>query len=60
MALRFSVLATFQLKLCEYGLIRRRFFPVASVIELARRDEIVVRLALVCNVVPGIAEELRD
>ena len=60
MALRFAVLPTFQLKLCEYRLIGRRPFPVASVIELARRDEIVVRLALVCDVVAGIAEELGD
>ena len=60
MALRFSVLATFQLKLCEYGLIRWRFFPVASVIELASRDEIVIRLALVSDVVPGITKKLRD
>ena len=60
MAVGFAVLAAFQLELGEYGLVAWRFFPVAAVIDLARRDEVVVRLALVCDVVAGITEELGD
>ena len=60
LAFRFAVLPPTELELSEDGLVGGRLLPVAAVIELARRDEVVVGLALVGDEVPGIAEELGD
>ena len=60
MTFRFAVLSPTKLELGKDGLVGRCLLPVIAMIELARRDKVVIGLAPVCDKVPSITEELRD
>ena len=60
MTFRFAVLSPNKLELGKDGLISRSLLPIDAMIELARRDKVVIGLALVGEKVPSITEELRD
>ena len=60
MTFSFAVLSSNELELGENRMIGWCFLPVIAMIELARRDKVVIGLALVGDKVPSITEELGD
>ena len=60
MTFSFAVFSSTELELGKDGLICRCLLPIVAMIELARRDKVVIGLAPVCDKVTSITEELRD